>query len=324
VARRIGLIGFDEMQILDLVGPMEVFALADRCQRRERGAAAYRVELLATRRGQLTASNGLVVQATTALATVRGRFDTILVAGGQGTAAAARDRRLLGWLRRHGPRARRLGSVCSGAFVLAAAGLLDGRRATTHWSECRRLARLFPRVTVESDPIFVRDGSLVTSAGVTAGMDLALALVEEDLGRDVALEVARWMVLYVQRPGGQSQFSAQLRAQAAERSPLRDVQAWMAEHPAADLSVPALATRAGMSPRHFARVFQRELGATPAAYANGVRIEVARRLLETTVLGLDGVAERAGFGTVETLRRSFHRALGVAPSDYRARFRRAS
>jgi transcriptional regulator GlxA family with amidase domain len=214
-----------------------------------------------------------------------------------------------------------MASVCSGAFLLAAAGLLDGRRATTHWSVCELLADTFPMTRVEPDSIYVRDGNIATSAGITAGMDLALALVEEDHGRDVALEVARWLVLFMRRPGGQSQFSTQLRAQSAEREPLRDLQTWIVENPTADLSVGALATRVAMSPRHFARVFARETGVTPAVYVERIRVDLARRLLEETGLGLEAEADASGFGSVETLRRAFHRTLGVAPSDYRARFR---
>ena len=211
--------------------------------------------------------------------------------------------------------------MCSGAFLLARAGLLAGRRATTHWSVCDELARIFPDTTVDPDAIYVRDGNVATSAGITAGMDLALALVEEDLGRELALEVARWLVLFVRRPGGQSQFSTQLRSQSAERAPIRELQTWIVEHPTDDLSVGNLASRVAMSPRHFARVFTRETGVTPAVYVEATRVELGRRLLEETGLGLDAVAEAAGFGSVETLRRAFHRTLGVAPSDYRARFR---
>jgi transcriptional regulator GlxA family with amidase domain len=213
--------------------------------------------------------------------------------------------------------------VCSGAFVLAAAGLLDGRRATTHWAACARLARAHPLVTVEPDPIFVEDGNVWTSAGVTAGMDLALALVEADLGREVALLTARQLVLFVQRSGGQAQFSAQLGAQLAERDPLRELQITIADHPDGDYRVDRLASRVAMSPRHFARVFRAEVGCSPAAYVERARIEVARRMLETTALPVDGIARAAGFGTVETMRRAFARRVGASPTEYRDRFRPA-
>ena len=211
-------------------------------------------------------------------------------------------------------------SVCTGAFVLAEAGLLDGHRATTHWASCDRLAERYTDVSVERDPIFVRDGNVYTSAGVTAGMDLALALVEEDLGRRTALEVARWLVLFVKRPGGQSQFSSQLAAQTAAREPLRDLQEWIAGNLDGDLSVPALADRAHMSERNFARAFRRELGLTPAAYVEVARVEAARIALESSATPVDVVAAQTGFGTVETMRRAFHRRLGVGPAAYRARF----
>jgi transcriptional regulator GlxA family with amidase domain len=211
--------------------------------------------------------------------------------------------------------------VCTGAFLLAAAGLLDGRRATTHWAWCGALANRYPAVQVEPDPIFVRDGDVITSAGVTAGMDLALSLVEENIGRDVALEAARWLVLFLKRPGGQAQFSSQLASQLADREPLRELQAWVADNLDGDLSVPALARRACMSERNFARAFRRETGMTPAAYVEVVRVERARIALESGDSPVELVARQVGFGTVETMRRAFRRRLGVPPADYRSRFR---
>jgi transcriptional regulator GlxA family with amidase domain len=249
-------------------------------------------------------------------------IDTLIVAGGTGTRRAEEDEHLIEWLRGAAKRSRRVASVCTGAFVLARAGLLDGRRATTHWASCADLAARYPAVTVAPDPIFVRDGNIATSAGVTAGMDLALALVEEDLGREVALEAARWLVLFLKRPGGQAQFSAQLAAQTADRAPLRELQAWIPDHLDEDLSVPALARRASMSDRNFARAFRRETGMTPAAYVETARIETARIALETGDLPVENVARQSGFGTVETMRRAFRRRVGVSPADYRARFRR--
>jgi transcriptional regulator GlxA family with amidase domain len=235
-----------------------------------------------------------------------------------------RDEALLAWIVRAARRSRRVSSVCSGAYLLAAAGLLDGRRATTHWSECDRLASFFPAVTVEADPIFVRDGNMWTSAGVTAGMDLALALVEDDLGADAARQVARWLVLFVQRPGGQSQFSAQLAAQQPERDAFREVMAWMTDHLTADLSVAALAERAGMSTRNFARQFRDEVGTTPATYVETIRVEAARRLLESTDRTIDDIARACGFGTVETMHRTFKRNVRVTPGEYRRHFSCAS
>lgn len=307
---------------LDLVGPHEVFtAAAQVAARMGSERDAYRVDVASVTPGPLRTTRGLVLVADRALASIRGRIDTLVIVGGEGARTASADRELVAWVRRASLRSRRVASVCTGAFLLAAAGLLDGRRATTHWGACDDLARIYPDVAVDPDPIFVRDGNVWTSAGVTAGMDLALALVDDDLGRDIALMTARQLVLFVQRPGGQSQFSAQLGAQVAARDPLRDLQAWIAEHPDENHAVEQLAARVAMSPRHFARVFRDEVGSTPAAYVETVRVEVARRLFETTGLSASDVALAAGFGTPETLRRAFARRVGISPSEYRDRFR---
>ena len=265
-------------------------------------------------------SNGIVVVPDSAMDEVVGSIDTLLVAGGAGTRRAASDPRVIRWVRDAAARSRRVTSVCSGAFVLAEAGLLDGRRATTHWEWCDTLAQRYPAIDVERDAIFVRDGNTYTSAGVTAGMDLALALVEEDLGAQRAREVAQQLVVFLRRPGGQSQFSAQLAAPAAERRPIREVQDWIAANPAADLSVARLAERAAMSPRNFARAFRAEVGMTPAAYVESVRVEQARIALEASDAQVETIADHCGFGTVETMRRAFHRRLGVGPAAYRSRF----
>jgi transcriptional regulator GlxA family with amidase domain len=246
---------------------------------------------------------------------------TLLVPGGEGTRGP--DPRLVAWLRARGPRVARLVSVCTGAILIAAAGLLDGRRATTHWSYCDKLARDHPAVTVDPEPIYVRDGHVSTSAGVTSGIDLALALVEEDLDRDVALAVARRLVVFLRRPGNQAQFSAQLAAQTARRAPLREVQRWISEHPAGDLTVESLAARARLSPRHFARAFREETGMTPGRYVDRVRLEHARRLLEDTGDSIEEIARAGGYGTPEAMRRAFVKAFGTAPAEYRRRFRPA-
>jgi transcriptional regulator GlxA family with amidase domain len=321
VSRAIAIVAFPGVQLLDVAGPLEVFELARRLSTEQGAPDPYRVEVLTAGGVAVASSSNLTITPHASLDRRRHDLDTVVVAGGNGTVDAITDGAITTWLRAVEPRCRRVASVCSGAFLLARAGLLDGRRATTHWSVCDELERGFPSVEVDSDAIHVRDGKIATSAGITAGMDLALALVEEDLGHDLALDVARWLVLFVRRPGGQSQFSTHLRAQAAEREPLRDLQTWILEHATDDLSITTLAARVHMSPRHFARVFRRETGVTPAVYVERTRVEVGRRLLEDTGLGLDDVAEAAGFGSVETLRRAFHRTLGVAPSDYRARFR---
>jgi transcriptional regulator GlxA family with amidase domain len=314
-ARRIVLLAFDRLQALDLVGPAEVFSMASRISQ-----GAYTTEVVASRKHELSTSSGLHLRPDRSLAGCRGQIDTLVVVGGEGVPDALADGTVVPWIERAASRSRRVASVCNGAFLLARAGLLDGRRATTHWSACETLQRHHPDVEVDQDAIFVKDGDVYTSAGVTAGMDLSLALVEEDLGRRTALEVARWLVLFLKRPGGQSQFSAQLSAQIAEREPLRDLQAWIADNLDADLSVPALAERACMSPRNFARAFRREVGVTPASYVEAVRVEAARVALDGTREPIESIALRCGFGTVETMRRAFHRRLGVGPSSYRERF----
>lgn len=303
---------FDGLQSLDLTGPVEVFDGANH------GApGAYRIRTASLDGGPVRTSSGLALTPDLAL-TDTAPPHTLLVPGGEGTGHP--DPRLIDWLRTHAPRARRKVSVCSGALLLAEAGLLDGRRATTHWALCDEFAERYPAVRVDPEPIYVRDGDLATSAGVTAGIDLALALVEEDLGRDLALTIARHLVVFLRRPGNQTQFSAQLAAQTAQRRPLRDVQQWITENPAADLSVDALAQRASLSPRHFARAFREETGMTPGRYVDRVRLEAARRCLEDTADGIGQVSRRCGYGTPEAMRRAFLRVLGASPAEYRRRF----
>ncbi|TCO62977.1 GlxA family transcriptional regulator [Actinocrispum wychmicini] len=304
---------FDGFQTLDLTGPLEVFAGATR----HVGNDYYSVVTASVGGGPVRSHSGLTIVPDIDLAAVS-EAHTIVVPGGTGTHAPLP--KLVDWLRVNAPLAVRIVSVCSGAFLLAEAGLLDGRRATTHWSVCDMLAKMFPDVEVDPEPIFVRDGNVATSAGVTSGIDLALALVEEDLGRDVALLIARHLVMYLRRPGNQTQFSAQLTAQAAERRPLREVQQWISEHPSAKLSVEALAARANLSPRQFARVFTAETGMTPGRYVDRVRLEAARRQLEDTEAGITKIAKTCGYGTPESMRRAFVRVLGVSPAEYRRRF----
>jgi transcriptional regulator GlxA family with amidase domain len=307
------IVAYDGFQSLDLTGPAEVFTIA-----------GWPVRIVTTDGAPVRSSSGITIIPDGDLASVRGPIDVLMVVGGEGTPSAMTDTALLAWLRRAAKRSARVTSVCSGAFVLAEAGLLDGKRATTHWSVCDTLARRYPTVDVDPDPIYVRDGDTWTSAGVTAGMDLALALVEEDLGRDVALAIARRLVLFLRRPGNQSQFSAQLSQQGADRDVLRDVQHHIAVHPGDDLSVDALAARAAMSPRHFARCFRDETGTTPARFVEAARIESARRRLEESSDSIDTIARACGFGTAETMRRAFVRVLHVAPTEYRRRFATAS
>lgn len=325
-SRRIALIAYPDFEPLDLTGPFSVFAGTDRWLREVRGreSRAYTVEVVGAEVGPLRAAGGLSILVDRSFGTIRGGIDTLLVVGGPGTRSAVQDQELLAWLRRVAPRVRRLGAVCTGSFILAKAGLLDGRRATTHWAWGAELARRYPRVIVDADPIFIRDGNIYTSAGVTAGMDLALALVEEDYGREVALQIARDLVLYLRRPGGQSQFSTLLVAQGNSRDPLGKLQTWIVENLDANLSVPALARRVAMSPRHFARVFTREVGITPGQFVEKLRVEAARRRLEESPQGVKVIAADCGFGSADTMRRAFLRTLRVAPLAYRGRFRAAA
>jgi transcriptional regulator GlxA family with amidase domain len=322
--RRIVILAYPGVQPLDVVGPAEVFSAADGVLASERGGLgrAYEIEVVAQSTEPIaTRSGGYGIAPLKATAQVRGPIDTLMIAGGWGVYDAVEDARLVRWVRSASRRSRRVTSVCSGSFLLAEAGLLEGKRATTHWSSCAELARRHPEVEVDPNPIFVHDGDVWTSAGVTSGMDLALALVEEDLGREVALEVARWLVLFLQRPGGQAQFSSHLQSQLAERMPLRELQGWIADNLDGDLRVEALAERAAMSPRNFARAFRREIGMTPAAYVTELRVESARQRLEGGSEPIEAVAASCGFGTSETMRRAFARRIGVAPADYRNRFR---
>jgi transcriptional regulator GlxA family with amidase domain len=318
--RAIAILTFDGVQSLDVTGPLEVFAQAIECCRKRGNPAPYAIEVLAERPGRVRTTSGLRLVADRAYARVRDGVDTLIVSGGD-VAPMAADARLQRWLRDMAPRVRRLASVCSGAFILGEAGLLDGRRATTHWIAARLFQRRYPNVQLDADAIFVRDGSLYTSAGVTAGIDMALALVEEDLGRAMALEIARRLVVFLKRPGGQSQFSAHLAAQGMGTTALRDLPEWIVEHLGEELSVERLAERAAMSPRNFARVFRRETGATPGKYVEKVRVDAARRFLEDGNEPLDAVATRCGFGSGEQMRRTFVRHVGVVPNDYRRRFR---
>jgi transcriptional regulator GlxA family with amidase domain len=317
--RDVVFVVYPDLQGLDLSGPFEVFAAAND----EAADPAYRLIVAAVEPGWVRASSGMRVAVDRPLADVRRPVDTLVVVGGNGTEQAYGDAELIGHIGRIAARSRRVTSVCSGAFLLAAAGLLAGRRATTHWSVCETMARVHPEVDVDPEPIYVRDGDVWTSAGVTSGIDLALALVEEDLGRDVALSIARRFVLFLRRPANQAQFSAQLAGQLASVDVIRQVQQHAIEHPAADLSVSALAARAAMSERNFARVFADQVGITPARYVERVRIEAARRRLEDTTEPVEVVARACGFGTADTMRRAFVRTLRTTPTEYRRRFRAA-
>ncbi|MER5636132.1 GlxA family transcriptional regulator [Kitasatospora sp. NPDC002227] len=301
---------YDDLQSLDVSGPWEVFA----------NAGAYRARTASLGGAAVRSGSGLRMLPDEDLRG-SGPPHTLLVPGGPGSRHP--DPELTARIKELAAGAERVVSVCTGAFLLAGAGLLDGRRATTHWAHCAALARRYPAVRVDPEPIYVRDGAVATSAGVTAGIDLALALVEEDLGRERALLIARHLVMYLRRPGSQAQFSTQLAAQLAERRPLRELQQWIAEHPAADLAVPELARRAALSPRQFARAFAAEVGVTPGRYVDAVRLETARRLLEESADGIEQIARAAGYRTPEAMRRAFAQALGTPPSEYRRRFNSA-
>jgi transcriptional regulator GlxA family with amidase domain len=320
--RTVAMVVFDDHQLLDLAGPADVFATATLL-----GATpGYRV-LTASPDGAPVATTSAIRVApdtsTGALAEGADDVDTLMVVGGLGVRAAAEDARLRDELRFVAGRSRRITSVCSGALLLAASGLLDGHAATTHWASCDELAAAGPRVHVERDRIFVRDRDRWTSAGVTAGIDLALALVEDDHGPDLAHQVAAWLVVFVRRPGGQSQFSSQLVARPARHEALRELQRWIPEHVGDDLAVATLAARAHMSERTFVRSWHRETGTTPAAYVESVRVEAARRLLESTDMTVDAVARAVGLRRAERLHRAVRRQLGTTPGSYRAHFARA-
>lgn len=321
--RTIVFLATPKSQILDIAGPFQVFVRASErfVELYPRMAPPYAVRLLSTADAKSVATNsGLALSECEFYRRYRGAIDTLLVAGGSAVEAAASDHELLAWLRTTASSTRRVGSICTGAYLLAAAGLLDGKRATTHWQNAADLAAKYKNVDVDPDPIFVRDGDTYTSAGVTAGMDLALALVEEDLGRPVALKVARELVMYLRRPGGQSQYSAALSLQVGDRRQIEEVCAWALDNFASELPVDRLAEKAGMSPRNFARQFVKETGVTPARFVERLRVEAARRRLEESPDKLEKVANDCGFGTVQSLRRSFLRVLRVPPNDYRQRF----
>lgn len=319
-ALRVVVFAVPPAEELDIVGPWDVFGSVNSAQREQ--GPVYNLELVtAGRHRMFPGDSGLTLTAKYRYTEVRGEIDTLIVVGGTG-ATTSRDRAIAGWIRKVAGRARRVASICTGAFLLAEAGLLDGRRATTHWMFTKELAARYPRVEVDPDPIFVRDGNVYTSAGVTAGMDLALALVEEDLGSAMALRIARTLVLFLRRPGGQAQFSISLSAQASDFKPLRELQIWIAENLSRDLSVAVLASRVAMSERNFARVFARESGTTPAQYVEQLRLEAARRELELTDKGLKEIAVVSGFRGIEVLRRAFMRYYGTSPSLYREHFSR--
>jgi len=318
--RHVVVVAFPGVQPLDAVGPIEVFAGATRTARALGPDEGYRVTLVSTDGQPVRSESGLAL-CTVPLPDPDEPIDTLVIAGGNGAGTARHDAPLISWIRTVAPACRRVTTVCTGTFVAAEAGLLSGRRVTTHWASAMRLQSEFPDLTVDPDPIYIKDGKYWTSAGVTAGIDLALALVQEDLGVDVAQTVARWLVMFLHRPGGQTQFASPVWVRRAERSTVRAVQVLVEAAPGGDHRVPVLAAAAAMSLRHFTRVFSTEVGETPGKFVERVRLEAARRELETTNDTLDVIAARCGFGTAESLRRVAQRRLGVSPDAYRRRFR---
>lgn len=316
--RIIAVLALPGVQLLDVCGPLDVFAEANAQIDRH----FYKLTVVSTDRkaGPVRSSSGICIVADYTMRDDMDPIDTLLVAGCPDLPDRTLDDGLLSWLRKSAPKARRYGSVCSGALILAKTGLLDGKRVTTHWSVAERMQLLYPKIILEPDAIHIRDGKLRTAAGVTAGIDLALALVEEDLGRDVAMAVANQLVMYFKRRGGQLQFSQKGEVKPTGQSALQEVQRYIAANPDEDHSVARLAGRVGLSERHFARLFRNEVGVTPAAWVEQVRIEAARRLLESEMTPKQ-VAAQTGFADVDTLRRAFVRQVGVSPASYQRNFR---
>lgn len=317
--RTIVILALPGVQLLDVAGPLDVFAEANL----QAGHEAYALLVAAAEPGPIRSSSGARLMPDRIIdRSFEDNIDTLLVAGRPNAADVPADGMVIDWLRRRASRTRRFGSVCSGAFLLAAAGLLDGRRVTTHWAVADRLAEKFPAVSVDKDAIYVSDGKLRTAAGVTAGLDLALALVEEDLGRETAMKVASQLVMFFKRPGGQMQFTRKGEAVPAGRAALQELQRWVAANPGLDHSVASLAERMDTSPRHFARLFRAEVGITPATWVEEARVNAARRLLELGNEAPKQVAIHCGFADADTLRRAFARHVGVTPAEYRKRFAR--
>ncbi|WP_138762707.1 GlxA family transcriptional regulator [Pseudomonas lactis] len=314
----IHVLAFENVQVLDVTGPLQVFASANDLARQRGLPLPYAVNVIATQAGPVMTSAGLALLAE-ALPAIEQPCDTLVIAGGWGVYGVAEDPTLVQWVRDKSRHTRRMASVCTGAFLLAASGLLDGCRVATHWTRCEELARKFPALTVEANPIFIQQGAVWTSAGVTAGIDLCLALVEEDLGRAIALEVARHLVVFLKRPGGQSQFSVTLSLQKSD-SRFAELHAWIADNLTLELSIATLAAQAGMSERSFVRHYRTETGQTPARAVELIRVENARRQLADSTTSIKRIAMQCGFGCEETLRRSFLRALSVTPQAYRERF----
>ena|ERR1700756_2487920 len=313
--RQVVISGPPPVQILDVTGPLEVFA----------HAPGYKIEVAAPGRSHVLATNrGVSLDGAIPIEEITGPIDTLVIAGGPGAECGLYDTAYLRWIAEMSARSRRVASICTGAFALAAAGILDGKRAVTHWRFCDRLAREFPKVSVNPDAIYLRDGSIYTSAGITAGIDLTLALVEEDHGHKTALDIARQLVMFLVRPGGQAQYSHMLSRQAVTSEPLRELQVWMLENLKEDLTVESLADRMGVSARHFSRVCQRETNMNPGQFVDRMRVEAAQQMIDSSSMGLKEIADACGFKSADAMRRTFLRVIGITAGDYVERFKRTN
>ncbi|MEO8737738.1 MAG: DJ-1/PfpI family protein [Edaphobacter sp.] len=310
--RKVVIVGPPPVQVLDVTGPLEVFS----------NGPDYDVQLANPGLERTLQTNrGLVFADATPIADIRGPIDTLVIAGGPGAENGSYDPNFVAWIAKAARQSRRVASICTGAFLLAEASLLNGKQAVTHWSFCDRLAREYPKVIVRPEPIYLRDGSIYTSAGITAGIDLSLALVEEDHGHEIALRIARFLVMFLVRPGGQAQYSHMLSHQAVTSQPLRELQVWMIQHLREDLTVESLAERIGMSARHFTRVCLRETGMNPGQFVDRMRIEAAQQIIDSSSRGLKEVADSCGFKSADAMRRTFLRILGVTAAEYASRFK---
>jgi transcriptional regulator GlxA family with amidase domain len=310
--RKVVIVGPPPVQVLDVTGPLEVFS----------NAPDYEVQLANPgREPSLQTNRGVVLGNATPIANLNGPIDTLVIAGGPGAESGSYDPNFIAWIAKVAKQSRRVASICTGAFLLAEAGLLDGRQAVTHWSFCDRLAREYPKVLVRPDPIYLRDGSVYTSAGITAGIDLSLALVEEDHGHETALKIARFLIMFLVRPGGQAQYSHMLSHQAVTSQPLRELQVWMLQHLRENLTVESLAERMGVSARHFTRVCLRETGMNPGQLVDRTRVEAAQQIIDSSARGLKEIADACGFKSADAMRRTFLRILGITAAEYAHRFK---
>jgi transcriptional regulator GlxA family with amidase domain len=316
MSKTIAILALPGVQLLDVAGPLDVFAQANR----ETNKTAYSLKVIAITSGPIHTSSGVKIQPDLVMTEANEPFDTLLIAGGPSAKGASLPRKTIEWLVRTTALGRRYGSVCTGAFYLASTGLLQGRHITTHWAAADELAKQYPSIRIDKDALYVKDGKLRTAAGVTAGMDLALALVEEDLGRDIALRVSEQLVMYFKRPGGQLQFSRKDEKLPAVRSVLQEIQRWVAANPGLEHSIATLAKRAGMSPRHFSRIFNTEVGMSPAAWVEATRVEAAKTLLQNGHDTPKSVAFKCGFVNVDTLRRTFKKYVGLTPAEFRRHY----